>query len=355
MESYIKLKRILPPILWGAGILLGLKYLLPLGLPVLLGLCTAVALSPLIRRVQKQLDLRYHTAAALCVSSVLLLLILVMVLLGRLILSQLSELYQSLPALFSALSDYALGLGHWAEALSRQLPGGAGDALRSWSENLLSSGGTLAKNLYEWVFSLVSGFLTRLPDNLLFLITLLLSAYFGASELPRLRAFCRERLSGKGWQQVTSLGQCIKSVLGSYLRAQIKLMGITFFILLIGFLFLGVRFALALAFGVAFLDALPLFGTGTILIPWGLMSMISGDFHLGIGLLLLYGGAALSRNVLEPRFLGAQMGVSPLISLLSIYVGYQISGVLGMILLPILTMLGAEVLEARRQQDFPKT
>ena len=349
METYIKLKRILPPILWGILILLMLKYLLPLTFPVLMGLCIAAALSPLIRRVQRGLDMRYNTAAALCVSGVLGALILAVFLLGRFLISELTELYQNLPSLLSSLTDYAEGFGRWADRLADDLPVGAGDALRSWTDSILSSGGTLASKLYEGVFSFVSGFLGRLPDNLLFILTLLLSSYFGAAELPRLQALLREHLPKSRWQQILSLGSSIKSVLGSWFRAQIKLMGVTFLILLTGFLLLRVQFPLFLALGIALLDALPLFGTGTILLPWGLLSMISGDFHLGIGLMALYGTAALCRNILEPKFLGAQMGVSPLLTLLSIYVGYRVSGVTGMILLPILVMLGAEVLEARKR------
>lgn len=349
MDPYIKLKKLLPPVLCGIGILLMLKYVLPLTLPIVLGLSAAAALSPMIRRIQHKGSLRYSTAAGLCVSGLLFLLLILVTLLGRLLLKQLSRFYQSLPSIFSSLSRYAQSLSQWAQALAQDLPGGAGDALISWSEALLSSGGTLANSVYDGAFSLVSGFLTRLPDNLLFLITLLLSAYFGAAELPRLQAFLRERLPKTRWQQLSSLGGCIKSVLGGWIWAQIKLMGITFLILFTGFALLRVRFSLLLGLGIAALDALPIFGTGTILIPWGLLSMISGDFHLGVGLLLLYGAAALSRNVLEPKFLGAQMGGSSLSTLLAIYVGYRLSGVLGMILLPVLTMLGAEVLEARKR------
>ncbi len=349
MESYIKLKRNLPPILWGVVILLLLKYLLPLVFPVLLGLGIAAALTPLIHRVQKGMEVRYNTAAVLCVSGVLSVVILAIFLLGRFLVSELTELYQNLPGLLSSLSEYAQGFERWADRLAEDLPVGAGDALRDWTDSILSSGGTLASSLYEGLFSLVSGFLSRLPDNLLFILTLILSSFFGAAELPRLRSLLREHLPKNRWQQMTSLGESIKHVLGNWFRAQIKLMGVTFLILFTGLMVLRVRFPLFFALGIALLDALPLFGTGTILLPWGLLSMISGDFHLGIGLMVLYGAAALCRNILEPKFLGEQMGVSPLLTLISIYVGYRVSGVIGMILLPILVMLGAEVLEARRR------
>ena len=351
MEYLTLLKKYLPPVLCGVLVLLALKFLLPVTLPVVLGISGAGLLSPLIRQVQARLNLRHGTAAALCVSGVLLLLGLGLILGGRLLFSEVTELYGRLPGLLESISGRAQIFVQRAGALSQELPGGAGDAISDWSQELISSGGSLATKLYDAVFSLVSGFLSQLPDNLLFLLTLILSFYFSAAELPRLRALLRQHLSQKRRAQLSSLGKSLKSVVSGWLRAQIKLMGVTFLILLGGFLVLRVELPLLLALGVSLLDALPLFGVGTVLLPWGLVSMLSGDMRLGVGLMILYGIAALTRNVLEPRFLGAQMGVSPLLTLLAIYVGYRVSGFVGMLLLPILVMLGAEVLETEKRPE----
>ena len=143
----------------------------------------------------------------------------------------------------------------------------------------------------------------------------------------------------------------LRRVLGGWLRAQLKLMVVTFVLLLTGFLLLGIQMPLVLALTVALLDALPLLGTGTVLIPWGLLAMASGSLRRGTVLLLLYGLAALTRNVLEPRLLGSQLGLSPLLTLLAIYAGYRAFGFGGMLLLPILTMLGAELLRLKYQPE----
>lgn len=349
MEYPTLLKKYLPPVLGGVLILLALKFLLPLTLPVILGVAAAGVLSPLIHHLQRRMNLRQSTAAIVCVSGVLFMLGLILFLAGRLLLSEVTDLYGRLPGLLENISGQAQTLARRAGVLSQGLPGGAGDAISHWSQELISSGGSLATRLYDTIFSLVSGFLSRLPDNFLFLLTLILSCYFAAAELPRLQALLRQHLSKKRWGQLLSLGKSLKTVVSGWLRAQLKLMGVTFLILLGGFLFLQVELPLLLALGISLLDALPLFGVGTALLPWGLVSMLSGNMHLGIGLMILYGAAALIRNVLEPKFLGAQMGVSPLLTLLSIYVGYRVSGFMGMLLLPILVMLGAEVLEQEKR------
>lgn len=328
--------------------LLSLKYLLPLILPVVLGFLLAAILSPLILRIQSAFHLRRSTASVAGVSGVLVILSVSIWLFGRLVLQELSLFYQQLPVLLSAATDYVSRFGQWAQQFSAQLPGDIGEAFGSWASDILSSGGTIASSLSQRLFTFVSGFLSSLPDHLLFLLTLILSCYFSAAELPRFRELLEQHLTPQRRDQLRSMLSSIRTVLGGWFRAQVKLMGITFLILLTGLLILGVHTPLFLALGIALLDALPLFGTGTVLIPWSLCAMASGKFHFGIGLLVIYGIAALSRNVLEPRFLGAQTGTSPLLTLLAIYTGYRLSGLTGMLFLPIVVMVASELAQAHR-------
>ena len=99
---------------------------------------------------------------------------------------------------------------------------------------------------------------------------------------------------------------------------------------------------------VALLDALPLLGTGTVLIPWALVRMAAGDVALGLGLLGLYGAAALIRNILEPKLLGAQLGLSPLLTLVAIYAGWRLGGFWGMLLLPMGAMVLSQLWQSAR-------
>lgn len=346
MDIPRKYRQLLLPAACIALLLLTLKYLLPLVLPVLLGIGIAAALSPLIRFLQSRLSLGRSLSAGMCVTGILLLLAALFWLLARALAAEAGRLYDQLPAIMDTLSRALEAFGRWAQQLAQLLPDGAGDAFSSWAQNIIRSGGTLAAEAYERVFSLVSGFLGQLPDTLLFLLTTVLSSYFAAAELPHLQGLCRDHLPDTLQKRGHQLLGSMKTVFSGWLRAQLILMGITFCILLCGFWLLGIRPALLPALGIAVLDTLPLFGTGTILLPWGLFRIIAGDFRLGLGLMILYGVAALSRNVLEPKLLGAQAGVSPLLTLLAIYTGYHLSGFTGMILLPIGVMIAAELITA---------
>ena len=343
MELSRKTRRILFYALSAGLALFSLKYLLPFLLPFLLGIGAAMALTPLIRLLQQYFSLRRGSSAALAVTGVLAILAAAFWLLAKLLMRQLLTLYDRLPALIESASQGLSAFGHWAETLSELFPGGVGDAFSDWAQKIVHSGGTLAASLYERLFSLVYGFLGKLPDTLLFLLTTVLSCYFAAAELPRLLAICRAHLSPPLLSHCIRLKASIKTVLTGWLRAQLLLMGITFLILLCGLWLLGYSFPLLPALMIALLDALPLFGTGAVLLPWGLLQFISGNIRLGLGLMVLYAAAALSRNILEPKLLGAQVGVSPLLTLFAIYAGYRLAGFAGMLLLPIGVMVVSEL------------
>ena len=102
-----------------------------------------------------------------------------------------------------------------------------------------------------------------------------------------------------------------------------------------GFSILGVEYSLLLAVITAIIDVLPILGTGTVLIPWGIISLFQGNFVLGIGILVLYGVITLVRQIIEPKIVGDYIGLYPLVSLICMYVGLRLFGIVGLFLLPI--------------------
>ena len=120
--------------------------------------------------------------------------------------------------------------------------------------------------------------------------------------------------------------------MGGYFLAQFKIMFVVAVILLVGFVILGVRYAVLLAVGIALLDFLPLFGTGTVLIPWALFRVLSGDYALAAGLGLLYVLSQVIRQIIQPKLVGDSMGLDPMMTLFLLYLGFKIRGISGMIL-----------------------
>lgn len=259
---------------------------------------------------------------------------------------------RQLPALAASLAEPAARVEAWLLERVSRFPDGLGQALREGVETFFKSGAGLAGRLYSWVFDLASAFLKRLPDLFLFFLTTVLSSFMLAAKLPELRQAWQKR-APEAWQRrLQAVIRRLRETLGGWVKAQVKLMGITFLVLTAGLLILGVEYSLLFGFLIAFIDALPVFGSGAVLLPWGLYQLLDGNTFLGVGLLCLYGAASLIRSALEPRMLGKQMGLDPLWTLLALYAGYQFFGILGMILFPVGAILAKQLwshLDARPQ------
>lgn len=144
------------------------------------------------------------------------------------------------------------------------------------------------------------------------------------------------------------------SALSGYLKATLLMTFLTFAELLLGLVILKVEYALLLAFLIALFDALPVFGAGTVLVPWGLFSLAFSDTKCGVGLLLLFGVMYVVRQIAEPKIVGTVMGIHPLFSLAAVYVGFVFFGVSGMILFPIaLFLIKAEMSDGGKTKNPP--
>ena len=138
----------------------------------------------------------------------------------------------------------------------------------------------------------------------------------------------------------------MRRVLGRWFLAQCKLMSVTFGIVAAGLTLLRIPNSLLWALLVALVDALPILGTGTVLVPWGVVCFLQGDTPRAVGILGIYIAAALIRSMLEPKLLGKHLGLDPLVTLAALYIGYRLWGVGGMLLAPLLTVA---VLQLRRE------
>lgn len=174
--------------------------------------------------------------------------------------------------------------------------------------------------------------------------TAVISAYMIAAQYPALRSwlFGSERFRYR-WEPVL---ERLRRTVGLWLTAQVKLTGVTFLIVTVGFLLLRVEHWLLWALVTAVVDAIPLLGTGTVLIPMALLGFLKGEQVRAVGLLGLYVTAMLTRSALEPRLVGRQLGLNPLVTLMALYAGFQIWGVSGMILSPVLAVTAVQLVNA---------
>ena len=317
-------------LIWGA-----VRYLLGWVLPFLIALALAAAAEPAIEFCRRKMRFkRAFTAAVLTLALLSALTALVTVLLMALLrqaydlLTDLPIQLQQLPLLLDTL-----------EARFNSFCAACPEALRTWLDQFLQGLSESLVQLFERLSAVclrfVTDALTKLPQAFLFCATTALAVFFTASSYPSIMAFLRRQLSGKNLQTARGVKANLYSTLGKWLRAELTLLAITFAQLLAGFLLLGQRYALLLAVLIALIDALPVFGTGTVLIPWAILCFLVDDVPRGIALVALYALIALVRSIMEPRIMAAQADLPPLVTLIAIYVGFRTLGVAGMLLLPI--------------------
>lgn len=171
-----------------------------------------------------------------------------------------------------------------------------------------------------------------LPDILVSTVVVLLSSYFFLAEHDRISAKIWELLPDSAKKYLRLMKQDVREVIGGYFMAQFRIMFVVALLLMAGFWILGIGHSVLLAVLIAILDFLPMFGTGTALIPWALLKLFTGEWACASGLLLLYVVTQAARQLIQPKIVGDSIGLPPLTTLFLLFIGYRFQGLTGMIL-----------------------
>lgn len=327
------------------GLWLGVRYLLPLLLPFLLGGAVALAAEPVVSLGQRKLRLPRPLAAGLGVTATLILLLAVLSMAGAFLVKELGNLATAVPNLENTARQGMVLLQDFLVGVAEQTPEGVRPMLTRTVLNFFDDGTAVMEQVSQRIPAVVSSVLSWVPDGALGLGTGILSAFLISGRLPKLRKGLSARMPESWHQRYLPALRRIRKALGGWLKAQGKLALVTYGIVTAGLLILGVPYAPARAIPVALVDAVPMLGTGTVLVPWALVSFLQGEHFRAIGLLCVYGAAMVTRTALEPRLVGRQLGLDPLLTLVALYVGYQFWGILGMIIAPILATAAKSVLQ----------
>ncbi len=326
-------------LLWLGGAVIFFRWLLAPLLPFLLALALAAMAEPVVQRLSRRLRIRRSFAAGL-VTTLLLLVVggALALALARLTMelrqwtARLPQLIDSFPAAWNGFLDQIEGWYAASPAFLRS-------ALDLLAGQLMEEGPSMAGAAGSWLMGEASALLAALPDAGLFLVTPVLAVYFTSLSYPSILAFLKRQLPPSWQSRCRRAAQCFRSTILKWLRAELLLILSTFAILLAGFLWMGLDYALLAAVFTALVDALPVLGTGTVLFPWALGCFLTGNTERGLALLALYAVGLIVHTLLEPRLLAGQADLPPITALLAMYLGFRFMGVGGMILLPIVLLL----------------
>ncbi len=314
--------------------------LVSLMMPFVLALILAWLLNPLVRWLKKKLPLSRKA-----ISLILLLLVFgciggLLYALGHALVVQVISLFENWRPILNSVLNTIDNVGAWLHGLSGMLP-----------EGTAATGEELTAKLAEWIGGLdlsgyisalagrATGMLSGLPGFAVATVVFLMGSYFITSDYPRLRGLVTEQIPGNMRAFCGEGRRIFMEAFGGYLKGELLLSLGVFLILLAGFLLTRQPYGLVLAFVLAVMDFIPIIGSGTAMVPWAVIDLILGNYRHAVGFMVIWGVVALFRRLAEPKVLSGQMGLSPILSLIGIYVGMKVGGVLGMVVGPLLLLV----------------
>ena len=326
-----------------AALYAAVRWLLPWSAPFLLAAAAAALLEPAVAGLCRR-GLPRPLAAGLCLMGALGAAAVLLWLLLRRLTLELGALFERAPEIVRAATET---LERWESALRSFLSrasGGPGawldQALAGAGESLLRLPGELSRRALR----LLPGLASSAPTALLFAVTAVIGAYFLSAGYPELLHLAARLLPERFLYRARLLRRELRQTLGRWLRAQGILLFITFAMLTAAFALLRVDYALLLALATALIDALPVLGTGTVLLPWAVWQLLTGNVPLGVGLALTYAAVTIIHQSIQAKLLGDQLGLHPLLMLAAIWLGFRVWGVAGMLLFPLAAVCAKQAL-----------
>jgi len=301
-------------------------------MPMLIGWVIAQIANPLVKFLEKHLHIvRRHSSFGIIVGAILLIVLACYYLVVWLV-SESGKLIERLPIYYQALVQ---GL----DQISENMQGVAGRMSPDMREQIADVTEYVTSNLGQIVSGLGGGTVEaagnvagKIPALLVSFFFVLLFAYFFIAQRERVHRIAGSMIPRDTREQLQMVWDKLKYAVGGYFRAQFKIMFVVFLILAVGFIVMGIDYGILLAVLIAFLDFLPMLGTGTALIPWALFFALSGNLPRAAGLLALYAVTQVTRQLIQPKMVGDSIGVDTLTTLFFLFIGYRLSGILGMII-----------------------
>lgn len=320
-------------------VILLLPRILVLFMPfVLAGIISMIA-SPLVRFFEEKIKLKRKWASAFVIIVVIALVVLVLYLVGSKLIEEGIGLLGALPEMWDSMKEDLSSVGESLNGIFEKLPQDTQQTIANLGDQV----GEFMAGLFERIgtptITAAGNFAKQLPSVLIGIIMCLLASYFFVADRYQIGSWIRKHTPASVMSRYDMVRRSILKSVGGYFKAQLKIEVWMYLLLVVGLTVLRVDYALLIAVGIAFLDLLPFFGTGTVMVPWALIKIFSGDYKMAIGLLIIWGGGQLARQIIQPKIVGDSIGMAPIPTLFLLYVGYKLGSVVGMIIAVPLGML----------------
>lgn len=299
--------------------------------PFVVGWIIALIAGPLVRFFEEKIKLKRKAGSAFVIILVIGLVVLAIYLVGAKLVEEIIGLVRSLPVLWASVEADFNDIGKNLSVIYKRLPEEMQTTITEFTQEIGTYVGEFFSKISAPTINAVGDFAKKLPSIIIAVIMALLSSYFFVAEKHVVTGWFRENMPYSLQKRYMMLKNSLVKAVGGYFKAQLKIEIWMYLLLVIGLSILRIEYTLVIALGIAFLDFFPFFGTGTVMIPWAIFKIFSADYKVAIGLLIIWGGGQLARQIIQPKIVGDSIGVPPIPTLFLLYIGYKFSGVIGMI------------------------
>lgn len=345
-----------------------IRYALGVFMPLFIALVVGALLQRPKNFLVRKTPLKSGAASAICVLLSMVIIVALFSLIGVRLVDEVRGFINDLVNQFATFEQAIDKVETWCTNFAASLPefirktAGEGvtelfSKIRGSMTESSTGGDDLAKQIMEalsgkfnisWIKTPINGVIstaTKLPSMFVAVIITIVSTCFVTSDFTKITGFITNQFPEERRNDFSRAKTILRSSLGKMAKAYAQIMGITFLEMLIGLFVLNLvgvyksGYIAIIAAATAVIDIVPVLGTGTVLIPWAVYSLIVGNYGLAIGLLIIYACISVIRQIIEPKLVAGQLGLSPVVTIFAMYVGLKLFGVLGMLLIPLLVIM----------------
>lgn len=317
-------------------IIYGLPRLLGFFMPFVIGWIIALIANPIVKWLEKNVKIVRKHSSAIIVIGAIILIVLALYYIISILARELLDLTENLPRLYENFDIQLQSAAKSLNGLYKLLPENLQGTVSHWNQNFGTYISDIIRDIDVPSITTAGNVARNVADIFFTVIVTILSAYFFIAERENLSEYVKKHTPRSIHEKYIFVMNNFKQAVGGYLKAQLKITFVIMVIVFIGLVILRVDYSFFIACIIAFIDLLPIFGTGAVFWPWALFEVLTGNYGMAIGIMVIYFICQVVRQILQPKMVGDNIGVSPFLTLVFMYVGYKIKGITGLILgLPI--------------------
>lgn len=336
MKGSVKYLKILCNLMLTVAVILVLIFVVPrvivYFMPFVVGFLFSLLVNPIVRFLDRRIRINRKFGSVLMIALAIGIVALIVYGLAMALHTGLKDFMDYLPTMSGNAEQEVKNAIVRLQNLINDLPFIGGVDLNNLTNDILDfMGGLLTDAEGGYTVSVIGDAAKSIPNMIVSIVTGFLATYFFIADREKLVEKLDKIMPASFKEKTLRLYRQTLGAVGGYFKAQFKIMGVIYVVLVIGMVILHVKYAWLIGFGIALLDMLPVFGTGTVLLPWAVIKLFSGSYQIAAGMIALYALTFLIHQLLQPKMVGDSLGMNPFAALFFMYIGYQVSSVFGMI------------------------